>query len=139
MSCVFSRLTVWTMRRWFASDRSLRQRAPLELAWTEQDLALAWSWFESFLCILDFERTGTIAVQSPHGSDPAPLNSDESAVLGALILAPWSAAAARVCLAPFLPCTSADAAVRAAARVWRSRQNLIPITALKVSDELQSP
>jgi hypothetical protein len=24
---------------------------------TEQDLALAWSWFEGFLAILDFERT----------------------------------------------------------------------------------
>jgi hypothetical protein len=41
MSCAFARLTVWTLRRWFASDRSLRARAPLELFWIEQDLAPA--------------------------------------------------------------------------------------------------
>ncbi len=30
MSCAFVRLTVWSVRRWFSSDRSARQLAPLE-------------------------------------------------------------------------------------------------------------
>jgi hypothetical protein len=120
MSCAFARLAVWTVRRWFASDRSLRHRAPLELVWTEQDLALAWSWFESFLCILDFERTRVLAIESPDGTDSAPLTSDEAAVLASLIFAPWSPAAARACLAPFLTVNSAEAAVCVAARVRRA-------------------
>ena len=120
MSCAFARLTVWTLRRWFASDRSLRERAPLELFWMEQDLALAWSWFESFLSILDFERTRDLAIESPNGIDISSLTSDEAAVLASLIFAAWSPGAARACLTPFLTCQSAEAAVCAAARVRRS-------------------
>jgi hypothetical protein len=90
MSCAFARLTVWTLRRWFASDRSVRERAPLELLWIEQDLALAWSWFESFLSILDLERTRDLAIQSAQGNDTTALTSDEAAVLASLIFAPWS-------------------------------------------------
>ncbi len=120
MSCAFARLTVWTLRRWFASDRSMRARASLELLWIEQDLALAWSWFESFLSILDFERTRDLAIESAQGIDATPLTTDESAVLASLIFAAWSPGAARACLAPFLGCHSAEAAVCAAARVRRS-------------------
>ncbi len=116
MSCAFARLTVWTLRRWFRSDRSLRARAPLELVWIEQDLALAWSWFESFLSILDDECTRELAIASPHGIDTSTMTDDESAVLGCLIFAPWSPGAARACLAPFLSRQSAEAAVCAAAR-----------------------
>jgi hypothetical protein len=120
MSCAFARLTVWTLRRWFASDRSLRERAPIELLWIEQDLALAWSWFETFLSILDFERTRELAIESAQGIDATPLTTDESAVLASLIFAAWSPAAARACLEPFLSGHSAEAAVCAAARVRRS-------------------
>jgi hypothetical protein len=119
MSCAFARLTVWTLRRWFASDRSLRQRAPLELVWIEQDLALAWSWFESFLSILDFERTRDLAIESAQGID-TDLTSDEAAVLASLTFAAWSPGAARACLEPFLTRPSAEAAVCAAAEVRRS-------------------
>jgi hypothetical protein len=120
MSCAFARLTVWTLRRWFASDRSLRARAPLELFWIEQDLALAWSWFESFLSILEFERTRYLAIESAQGIDTTALTSDEAAVLASLIFAAWSPGAARACLAPFLTRHSAEAAVCAAARVRSS-------------------
>lgn len=120
MSCAFARLALWTVRRWFASAGSLRQRAPLELVWTEQDLALAWSWFESFLSILYFERTRDLAIESPEGHDATPLTSDEAAVLSSLIFAPWSPGAARACLAPFLAGNSAEAAVCVAARVRRA-------------------
>jgi hypothetical protein len=120
MSCAFARLTVWTLRRWFASDRSMRERAPLELLWIEQDLALAWSWFESFLSILDDERTRDLAIESAQGVDTTPLTSDEAAVLASLIFATWSPGAARACLAPFLTRHSAEAAVCIAARVRRS-------------------
>jgi hypothetical protein len=125
MSCGFSRLLVWSLRRWFASDRSLRERAPLELAWIEQDLALEWSWFESFLSILDFERTRDLAIESAQGIDPTPLTSDEAAVLASVIFAAWSPGAARACLAPFLTRSSAEAAVCAAARV-RAANTLNP-------------
>jgi len=117
MSCAFARLAVWTLRRWFASDRSVRERAPLELLWIEQDLALAWSWFETFLSILDFERKRDLAIASPVGINASPVTADEAAVLGCLILASWSPRAARACLAPFLSRQSAAAAVCAAARV----------------------
>jgi hypothetical protein len=120
LSCAFARLVVWTVRRWFASDRSLRERAPLELVWTELDLGLAWSWFESFLSIVDDERTRDLAIESPHGLHAAPLTSDEAAVLASLIFAPWSPGAARARLTPFLSCDSAQAAVRAAVRVRRT-------------------
>jgi hypothetical protein len=120
MSHAFARLTVWTLRRWFASDRSLRERAPLELLWIEQDLALAWSWFENFLSILDDERTRDLAIESAQGVESTPLTSDEAAVLASLIFATWSPCAARACLAPFLARPSAEAAVFAAARVRRS-------------------
>jgi hypothetical protein len=120
MSCAFARLTVWTLRRWFASDRSVRARAPLELVWIEQDLALAWSWFESFLSILDYERTRDLEIESAQGIDTTALTSDEAAVLASLIFAAWSPCAARACLAPFLTCRSAEAAVSAAARVRRT-------------------
>jgi hypothetical protein len=43
MSCALARLTVWTVRRWFASDRPARERASLGSAWIELDLSLAWS------------------------------------------------------------------------------------------------
>jgi hypothetical protein len=120
MSCAFARLALWTVRRWFASNRSLRQRAPIELVWIEQDLALAWSWFESFLSILDFERTRKLAIESPEGIDAMPLTSDEAAVLASLIFAPWSPGGARACLASFLGRSRAEAAVCVAARVRRS-------------------
>jgi hypothetical protein len=120
MSHAFARLTVWTLRRWFASDRSLRERAPLELIWIEQDLALAWSWFENFLSILDDERTRDLAIESAQGVEATPLTSDEAAVLASLIFATWSPGAARASLAPFLARPSAEAAVCAAARVRRS-------------------
>ncbi len=120
MSCAFARLTVWTLRRWFASDRSARERAPLELVWMEQDLALAWSWFETFLSILDFERERDLAIASPHGIDATPMTADEAAVLASLVFAPWSPGAARACLVPFLSRQSAAAAVCAAARVRHS-------------------
>jgi hypothetical protein len=106
MSCAFARLTVWTLRRWFASDRSMRERAPLELLWIEQDLAL--------------ERTRDLAIESAQGVDTTPLTSDEAAVLASLIFATWSPGAARACLAPFLTRHSAEAAVCIAARVRRS-------------------
>jgi len=128
MSCAFARLTVWTLRRWFASDRSVRERAPLELLWIEQDLALAWSWFESFLSILDLERTRELAIQSAQGNDTMSLTSDEAAVLASLIFAPWSPGAARACLAPFLTRHSAEAAVCAAARVRRSSAECIQLS-----------
>jgi hypothetical protein len=98
----------------------MRARASLELLWIEQDLALAWSWFESFLSILDFERTRDLAIESAQGIDATPLTTDESAVLASLIFAAWSPGAARACLTPFLSCHSAEAAVCAAARVRRS-------------------
>jgi hypothetical protein len=120
MSCAFARLTIWTLRRWFASDRSVRERAPLELLWIEHDLALAWSWFESFLSIIDYERTRDLAIESAQGGDAVPLTSDETAVLASLIFAPWSPGTARACLTPFLNCPSAEAAVCAAACVRRS-------------------
>jgi len=60
----------------------LRERSPLELLWIEQDLALAWSWFESFLSILDFERTRDLAIESSHGVDITTLTSDEAAGRG---------------------------------------------------------
>jgi hypothetical protein len=126
MSCAFARLALWTVRRWFASDGSLRERAPLELLWTEQDLALAWSWFESFLSILDFERTRELAIESVEGPDATPLTSDEAALLASLIFAPWSPGAARACLAPFLSHSSAEAAVCVAARVRRASATRCP-------------
>jgi hypothetical protein len=120
MSCAFARLAVWTLRRWFASDRSMRERAPLELVWIEQDLALPWSWFETFLSILDFERERDLSVASPDGIHASPMTADEAAVIGCLIFAPWSPRAACECLAPFLSRQSAAAAVCAAARVYAS-------------------
>jgi len=120
MSCAFARLTVWTLRRWFASDRSARARAPIELVWIELDLALTWSWFESFVSILDFERKRDLSFASPHGMDATPTTADEAAVLGCLIFAPWSPGAARACLTSFLNRQSAEAAVCVAARVRRS-------------------
>jgi len=120
MSCAFARLSVWTLRRWFSSDRSVRERAPLELVWIERDLALAWSWFESFLSIIDDERTRDLAIESAQGVDATLLTSDEAAVLASLIFAAWSPSAARACLAPFLARPSAEAAVCAAVRVRRS-------------------
>jgi len=98
----------------------MRERAPLELAWIEQDLALPWSWFETFLSILDFERKRDLAVASPHDNHASTMTADEAAVVGCLIFAPWSPRAARECLAPFLSHDSAVAAVHAAARVHAS-------------------
>jgi hypothetical protein len=123
MSCAFARLAVWTLRRWFASDRSLRERAPLELVWTEQNLGLEWSWFESFLSILDDERTRDLYIESANGVDTTPMTSDEAAVLATLIFASWSPGAARACLAPFLASQSAEAAVFVAQRMRRSSES----------------
>jgi hypothetical protein len=120
MSCAFARLAIWTMRRWFASDRSSRHRAPLELVWIEQDLALAWSWFETYLSIIEGERTRGLAIESPEGFGAMPLTSDEAAMLAALIFAPWSSTAARACLTSFLSPESAAAAVSVASRVRRA-------------------
>lgn len=136
MSCTYARFAVWTLRRWFASDRSLRQRASLELAWLEMDLALAWSWFETFLSIIDFECTRELAILSP-GKDVTAtsgeiltsgetLTSDETAVLSSLLLAPWSVGAASRCLTPFLSRTSAAAAAQAAACMRRTLPRQTP-------------
>lgn len=132
MSCTYARFAVWTLRRWFASDRSLRQRASLELAWLEMDLALAWSWFETFLSIIDFECTRELAILSPGkgvtltSTSGETLTSDETAVLSSLLLAPWSVAAAGRCLTPFLSRTSAAAAAQAAACMHRTLPRQTP-------------
>lgn len=117
MTCTFTRLVVWTVREWFASDRSLRALARLELAWTERDLAAAWPRLALFLSILDFERQRELEVRSPDTVSPDRLTGDEAAVVAALACARWSTPDAALCLGGFLDADSANAAARTAARL----------------------
>lgn len=121
MTCSFAGFLVWTVRGWFASDRSLPALAPLELAWTERGLASAWPRVALFLSIVDFERVRELEVASPGAPGATELTADEAAVLDALTCARWSAADAAQCLAGFLDVDSAAAAGRAAARLRESR------------------
>lgn len=131
MTCSFARLLVWTLREWFASDRSLRALARLELAWTERDLASAWPRLALFLSIVDFERQRELEISTPLDGPPDRVTADEAAVLAALACARWSAADAAVCLAGFLDGDSAAAAARAAARVRDPRaERPLPLAAL---------
>lgn len=117
MTCSFARLLLWTIREWFATDRSLRALAPLELEWTERGLACAWPRLALFLSIVDFERERELEV-APPGPRAAAVTADEAAVLAALACSTWSERDAALCLAGFLHADSANAAARAAARAF---------------------
>jgi hypothetical protein len=121
MTCSFAGFLLWTLRGWFASDRSLRALAPLELAWTERGLACAWPRLAMFLSIVDCERVRELDVAPPSAAPAAGLTHDEAAVLAALACARWSADDTARCLAGFLDADSAAAAARAAVRVREPR------------------
>lgn len=117
MACEFQRLMLWSVRTWFASTRSLRALAPIELAWLERDIGIAWPAFASWLTIVDCERLRELEVRPP-GEGPEP-TADEAAMLAALALARWDRRAAATWLRGFLDGESAFAAATAAARVRR--------------------
>lgn len=133
MTCSYTDLVIWTIRQWFASDRSHRALAQLELAWTERDLACAWPRLALFLSVVDFERVRELEIAAParsaeqhrrrraHPAASVPLTGDEAAVLAALTCARWSTPDAALCLAGFLDPDSAAAAARAAARLREPR------------------
>ncbi len=122
MACEFQRLMLWSVRAWFASTRSLRELAPIELAWLERGIGIAWPAFANWLSIVDCERTRDLDVRSPRRDAGRARESvaptvDESALLAALALAGWDRRAAARRLRGFLGDESAAAAARAAARV----------------------